>query len=349
MRHFSFITIVVSFTLHARNILVGHGESAPREIWNIFYTDPFNGDEVVGCYSEGCSIGSKEGESYVYACFFIDMDSGAIVFSDNNIKFLHSSCFFDQCSRNGVGGVINFVCQSSIVQHRFCTINATSNGKFGCHSYTFVTSNKQNIISDCSISLCSNEQDNGLNRMYYGNCGFYSSNSTKNRLEWGPGFYFTNADGPSTFNYSTFVDNNAKYNACIYCASNGIFYGNFCNFKNCTQGRSSYGIIHCNTELIFTDSTVVGPYGNGRAFSTSNNSAIFCIHNCNIDPYSTWSGSYTTSGIIKTGKTRVLSHFISYECHNIINHKFRNEDTEEKIYFHFEVLRAIANNTIFSS
>lgn len=292
-----------------------HEATAPRDIWYHFFSDSFDGNEFVGCYNNNCKIHLSASESYVYACLFLSMRSGAINFNQDNIKFLHSSCFFENCFRDDYGGAIYFKGSSSVIQHRFCSINASSNGKDGCNSYIYLSANKENIISECSISQCLPQKGPGLNRLAYGKCGFYSSNVTKNRIGWASGFDVYYADGPTTLNFSTFEGNHVNGNACIYLHSNGYFFAYNCNIKNCTQYSKSYGIIHCNTQLTLQSCSIIGPYGNGTAFSANENiNDIFYIYDCNIDPYSTYTGSYVTKGIIITKKFNLISHLSTYKC-----------------------------------
>lgn len=243
------------------------------------------------------------------------MTSGTITFGQHNIKFLHSACYFDSCSRTSHGGVIYFNCQSSIVQHRFCTIKPSiPDHQAGAHSYCYVSSNKQNIISECSTSQAFNEYIHGMNYNYYGNCRYHASNSSKNTIEQEVGFWCECADEPTKFNFSTFEDNIAYSYTCFYLHSNGKFYGDHCNFVKCTL-RNSDGIIYCNTELILSDSTIIGPYGSGNAFASGNTNTKFNIYNCNIDPFSTLNGIYTTSNIFQYHQTNALAFLSTYGCH----------------------------------
>lgn len=110
----------------------------------------------------------------------------------DNIKLLHSSCFFNKCSRYGPGGAIYLNGQSSIIQHRFCTTETKITSKEdGLYSYSYTSNNYinlRNYVIECSVSRCSQPSAYSLIFMRKGNCGIFSSNFSKNTVYQYSGF-----------------------------------------------------------------------------------------------------------------------------------------------------------------
>lgn len=169
-------------------------------------------------------------------CIFESMSNGAISFSKNNVKFLHSSCFFDFFSKNDHGGSIYFKGVSSIVQYRFCAINSSiTKDKYGAYAYTAVSSAQKNIVSESFISQCRKPDQSHTLHLGFGNCGISSSNFSKNLVNDHSAFSIWSGDGPTIINFSSFSDNHTTGNLCLVHAENGVFTDYLCNVKNCTQ------------------------------------------------------------------------------------------------------------------
>ena len=64
---------------------------------------------------------------------FRDYKASVISYSKDNAKIMHSECFFDSCSSSN-GAAVHIYCDSSIVQHRFCSHKCSASSA-GQHSF----------------------------------------------------------------------------------------------------------------------------------------------------------------------------------------------------------------------
>lgn len=266
--------------------------------------------------------------------------------NSNNIKFLHSCCFFEKSTRNSNGGAIYFQCQSSIVQHRFCTKYTYTTSGYGFHSYTDLKDNKidrQNYIVECSISSCSQISSSELLYFNYGNCGIFASNITKNDVNFYSGFYIENARGLALINFSTFEENDAKDCVCLnhHISPVGYYEDYMCNIVKNTQSGTFLGIIFANNDMTVKNCTVFGPYGKGKPFAKNGD---FAVINCHVDDITCYDnggpGIFSSSGIIFDKSQIILSHLSTYNCHahnslekNVINHNKNDLTCKENLSF----------------
>lgn len=250
------------------------------------------------------------------------MKSGSIRFSIDNIKFLHSLCFYDSCTNNDSGGAIYFKCNSSIVQHRFCTTNTytTKNNGFHCFTNLISGSNLNNLIVESTICNCIQQSLSNTVDLCYGNIGIYSSNISKNNASDTSGACIVSANGLGIINYSTFTENYAKE---FWCTNHRYttYKDYMCNYIGNSQSSSTYGCVYIvSGTLTVENCTVLGEYKSGSAF-LSNNAQLYVV-NCNIDKLSSFSnsngGTYSTSNIRITNSLNVLSHLSTYECEAVL-------------------------------
>lgn len=155
--------------------------------------------------------------------------------------------------------------------------------------------------------------------MYYGQCGIFNSNISKNSVYWFSGFSVSNAKGECTINFTTFKDNYAAEYICLYHRSSpeGSFKDYKCNIANNSQESKSYGIVHSYDEVTVENCTILGPYGNGKPFSFERaNKDSFFIINCHVDSLelATPGGTFSTSNIIFTSVLNTLSHLSTFKC-----------------------------------
>lgn len=237
---------------------------------------------------------------------------------------LHSSCFFDRCSKTGNGGAIYFAGTSSIVQHRFCTTSTTISSGNGFHSYTNCNNNNnnevyKNVLIDCSISQCDKQSSYHLISLYYGQCGIFNSNISKNSVKSFSGFSVSNAKGECMVNFTTFKDNYAAEWVCLYHIQSpeGSYKDYKCNIVNNSQGSKQYGIIHSHDEVTVENCTILGSYGNGKPFSKEYSTGCsFFIINCRVDSLelATSGGTFSTFNIIFTNVLNALPHLSTFKC-----------------------------------
>lgn len=275
-----------------------HKDEAPGDVWKQFYGDEFNG---------------TANEIYLYNVLFQSMPSGSIEITKDNYEFLHSMCIFYKCSKDDYGGAIHFECRSSIVQHRFCTIN-TYSIRQGFHSYTKLLDNdidRQNYIIESTISECRKQDQDDLIVIMYGNIGIFSSNISKNNASQRTCYALIFSKSLSVINFSTFEENYAALTACL---SHEI--GNYevykCNIVKNSVGSSDDATIYSDAEVTLRNCTILGPYGNGKPFI-----GPLSIVNCHVDNIefnSERGGTLSTSGIIFTDLQNNLAHFSTYKC-----------------------------------
>lgn len=89
-------------------------------------------------------------------------------------------------------GAIYLNGQNSIVQHQFCTTNTYITSGNGFQSYIDLKNNnelRQNYVIESSFSSCSQENCSNLMISYYGNIGLFSSNISKNTVNYYSGYY----------------------------------------------------------------------------------------------------------------------------------------------------------------
>lgn len=208
------------------------------------------------------------------------------------MKFLHSSCFFEKCSRNDNGGAIYFSCSGSIVQRLFCARGSslTKENCKGCFSYSSFTQamNTDNIITDCTISQCVDECSKGT--LYSGNNLLLNSNITNIRIVRYTAHCFARGNNETVVKYlnfekiqdpgilATFYNENLNsYYECCNVINNKdspIFLAFKSNriIKNCTiyhgntndkifagSGKYQINIINCTFDVQSRDFQVINP------------------------------------------------------------------------------------------
>lgn len=304
-------------------ILFLHNDNAPADIWNEFYERAYDGNKYTNC--ENCNVSAKQAAIYVYQSIYHDLSNGSISISSVQINFLHSSCFFDECFKKGKGGAIYFECESSIVQHRFCTTNTYIENSHGFHSFVNVGSNdfeKQNCIIESTIANC--KDLNSYSLIYSsGYFGLSSANFSHNQAYAYSDYTILSSDNPQKIkiNYSTFENNYAQSTTCLY-HSNGLheLYKN--NIVNNSQNQSIHGIIRAYAKSIVTIKicTILRQNGNGKLFSADNNGKLY-LQDCYVDSFD--ANVYTNEYDVATFRTNRalfnnslndLPHLSSFNC-----------------------------------
>lgn len=282
----------------------------PSDVWKQYYDQSYDGNKYENC--DNCIVYAFQNELYVYKGLFHELLSGSISVTSKDVKFLHSACFFDACSRNSNGGAIYFNCQSSIIQHRFCTFNTTVTDGEGFHSYSNLIDNNienKNYLIECSISSCSQPSKSYVAALYFGFCGVFSSNISNNHVYHFSGYAFTNVKGTSITNFSTLKDNYAEGYICAQHRNTALGDYNIyaSNFINNSQVMSILGTVNANDNMIITNCTFHGSYGNGKPFSTEG-SGIMIIKYCNVDIFECYTGgTFSTTFVFITKSLNVLS------------------------------------------
>ena len=91
------------------------------DVWDIYFTSPFEGDETRNC--QNCPISPGKGQYYLEECNFYNYNNRIINFNRiTNTFFLHNQCSFTNCISEQNGNCIYYTSNrsSSIVQRKFC-------------------------------------------------------------------------------------------------------------------------------------------------------------------------------------------------------------------------------------
>lgn len=118
-------------------------DDVPYDIWDKYYNDAFTGSKYVNCTN--CNVKFNADDIYIFSSVFSAFTSVAINLTKDDISFLHSNCFFKNCSndkKDTNGGAIFCNCNGSVIQHRFCStycsVSNTKDKSHGAHSYSSI-------------------------------------------------------------------------------------------------------------------------------------------------------------------------------------------------------------------
>lgn len=319
-------------------------DTAPQDVWDHYYHEK----AIKPNYNQETNhkISLENEKIFVYECSFISIADGAIKISNEKLKFLHSFCFFDSCSNNGNGGAIYFECDGSIVQDRFCSINESLNGNmlYGIHSYTSLSEkngNNLNIIVESCITQCGSANQFHTIRFSYGICGIFSTNVSKNSVEYVSGFMIKNPIGTCVINFSTFENNFADQNYCLYHDDSRSckFHDFLCNIINNKQDDSDGGcIVIDGKELTVENCTVLNKNTKGSVFYTKYHHPKLTIINCKLDIfkiYIQFQATTITSNNIIANELNPLHHISTRKCYVNIH----IEKSKLPQYFQMHTLR----------
>lgn len=304
----------------------------------MFYHEKYDGKKYNYC--KNCNISGINHKVYVFGSTFIGQTSGAISIICDDIKFLHSSCFFNRCSKARDGGAVQFAGNSSIIQHRFCTMNTVAFNGFHSRVDLGEKSEKDNFAIEFSISSCQNSENTDVIALIDGNCGIYSSNISKNLANIASGFGIAPSIPDSVINFSNFVNNIAPFGCCLFYlgVNKGRIRNYFCNVISNTQDSLAYGVINVVSEVYFNNCTILGPIGKrGKLFKVDRDGNITVV-NCNIDEYYSYTTNYpnnfiTTSNLIRTSSMQYLRHSFTFECNEKTQPLFQSEpDITEEVH-----------------
>lgn len=269
---------------------------------------------------------------FVYESTFIAQSFGAILLSDN-VKLLHSACFFSNCYRSDEhGGSVFYQGLQSVIQHRFCSTGCkVDKNRVGSHSYTRTNYYSKNYVLDSSISNCGTGIERGTLTFYNGYSWIYSSNVSKNYAAQASGAYIKNSISGEVTKFSTFEGNIASEYSCLYFTDGSARNRNILSniIKNSRLGKLRAIIVSILCKKIFENCTILGPYGKyPKTFDGD-----FDIINCNIDnDFSFTSTTPLMKNLVRTKSLYSLNHLSTYKCQAIILNiktKIKKMPTEE--------------------
>jgi hypothetical protein len=235
---------------------------------------------------------------HVSNCLFKSIAStgsgGALSCSDSVQYFLvESSSFFTCTANSGYGGAIYFsnTMNGQSVLHEVCgndCCSTTANCQF-VYTYVKDTSSSKNYANYSSIARCVNDNVNSWSTFYinYGKNCCPSVNVSMNKCGFGSGVYcYPYPDSnyvTCSFTYSSFADNNATLNNCIYFDRNNAQYEiKYCNIIRNIENSGNGGTIRVDGNMLIEGSCILENRAsyNFRADSTS---YTLTLSNCTVD------------------------------------------------------------------
>lgn len=203
---------------------------------------------------------------------------------------MHSSCLFENCSRNDNGGTIYFSCNGAIVQRRFCALKSytTKENCWGCYSYSYLIqdSKSSNTITECSVCHCEDNFSVGTIFSQYGNVALFSSNITNINIVKFNVHWIIDVTGEGKIKFSNFQNNFAKERITFGIKESSFLY-HCCNVINNTQFTNLRGTFYSENG-IFTiiNSTILHSSENGVTFASQLTYNLkYIIINCTLDAF----------------------------------------------------------------
>lgn len=321
-------------------LMVLHQESADTDPWEKYYGSPYYGTPIQS--QENPNVSSSD-SIYVKTCVFDSLSTGAITITDASFgfQFMHTNCFFKNCTRVGSGGAIQLSGSMRVVQHRFCAI-ACSHGlhelnltifkpcqtnEFGSFSYAKLDELSTNYVIEGTITRCENSESIHLIHHQDGVCGVTYSNFTKNLVNLDSGFWIAITHTTCEIKFTNVANSIATQYICI--GQSSIFgEGNFrdygCNIINNSQASKQWAAISVTAPISLESCTFI-PADPGELFFQSSSTGSFNFTDCHIDPAWISSHSDIPSGL-SPGTSLFKNKFtVLYECANT------NEEVDEEV------------------
>jgi hypothetical protein len=255
-------------------------------------------------------------------------DGGALFFSTSVQYLLIESSSFFSCKTSAIyGGAIYFSNTNSgeSVLHKVCgndccsTITESSNGQFALIYVNNIASRKNNI-NYSSIVRCVNENSGSsyIIRLYYGKICCPSLNMSSNKCQHTSGIICDNFKDSSyvmcSLLYSSFADNNAFGQICIFFDTSGAKYEmKCCNVLRNTQVSKTNGIIWTCGNSMIEDSCILENQAN-YIFFVQTSSYTITLSNCTVDKTSCNQYIIIQNTITKSF-IHGLSHISTRNCH----------------------------------
>jgi hypothetical protein len=265
--------------------------------WN----DYFSGNSITLTLSDEYSSTQTLSESNVYVinCLFNNFTSGsnggALSCTSATNLLVESSSFFSCKTSSDRGGAI-FLSNNGgqCVLHGICIIDCCSTyTSFSYYQFAYVRVNdgslSKNYINYSSIIRCINERTDSYYIMRLENAKICcpSVNISMNICQFYPGIttypYVDSSSVTCSISYSSFVDNNANGNTCIYLHRSGTKQEmKCCNILRNTQVSDSCGIIYSNTNSVIEDSCILENTATNIFYVPSSSYSI-TLSNCTVD------------------------------------------------------------------
>jgi hypothetical protein len=266
---------------------------------------------------------------YVLNCLFKEFTSGsnggALYCTSVTSLLIESSSFFSCKTSSNRGGAIYFSnSNSQCVLYGVCGYDCCSTYAGGSsYQFAFIYVNdgplSKNYVNYSSISRCVNERKDSGHILELGkgkNC-CPSINISMNKCQRKSGitcYPFTDSNS-FTFScsYSTFVNNNAPGDICLYFNKGGSKYEmKCCNILRNSQGTTSNGIIYATGNTMIKDSCILENTATCIFYVTSPSYSI-TLSNCTVDK-TTNNRNLIIQNIVNKSFIHGLNHLSTQNC-----------------------------------
>jgi hypothetical protein len=270
---------------------------------------------------------------YISNCLFnkctSGSDGGALCCSTSVIFLLiESSSFFSCKTSSQYGGAIYFVNTNNgqCVLHGVCGYDCyttyTSSWAYFQFVYIEVKDDvsSKNYVNYSSIVRCVNERAKSQDtlRLKNGKICFQTANVSMNKCQYYSGILtYPSLDSSSvtcSFMYSSFADNNAFVEICIYFWRENAKYDiKCCNILRNTQGTNSNGLIYAPGNLMIEGSCILENNANYIFYVWS--SYTITLSNCTVDK-TTNNKNLITQNTVTKSFILGLHHMSTQNCHS---------------------------------
>jgi hypothetical protein len=296
-----------------------------RNAWNDYFT---GGPTLIQSKEYGTRPTLSGTSVHVSNCLFRSITSGshggALSITSVTYFLAESSSFFSCNSSSSYGGAIYFhnTNNGQCVFHGVCGYDCFANAH-GQFSYVYVKNDatSKNYVIYSSISRCLNVNSNsyGIVHPVFGKVCCTSINVSKNKCKYRTGIYCNPYYDPNSvtclLSYSTFADNYATSQICIYLCSSGLKHEiKSCNILRNTQVSSSDGIIYTSGNLVIEDSCILENSANYIFYSTSSSYTI-TLSKCTVDKTLN-NGYLTIQNTVTKSFILTLNHMSTQNCHS---------------------------------
>jgi hypothetical protein len=308
--------VILTFKLHTRTS------------WNDYFTGSpattLNSTEYTSRQTPSVS------SVYVFNCLFnkctISSGDGGALYLSTSVTyfFVESSSFFSCKTNSGQGGAIymyNSNCLQSVLYSVCC--NNCSSTNIGLFARIVIknAASSNNYVNYTSIVRCSGVGTGSQCTLYIDSGKIYcpSLNMSMNKAPKYSGIiYGPSVDSSSVtslLSYSTFADNSASKDNCIWCNRGGAIYEiKCCNIIRNTQVSASYGIIFARGNLAIEDSCILENAAT-YIFYQESTSYTITLSNCTVDT-TTYNRNIIIQNTVTKGFIHGMNHISTQNCHS---------------------------------
>jgi len=298
------------------------------------WDDYFNGTSIQTLLSGEHKTRQTPPYSNVYVLnslfneFTSESDGGALYCDSATSLLIEFSSFFSCKTSSSQGGAIYFInYNSQCVLYGVCGYDCystyTSDPSYYQFAIIYVNENalSKNYINYSSISRCVNERTNSYHMLELGNGKICcpSFNMSLNKCQgYSTITCYPFADSNSftcLCSYSTFVDNNAPREVCIYFGGPGSNHKmKYCNILRNTQGDTSNGLILAKANSVIEYSCILENAAT-YIFYVYSSSYSITLSSCTVDT-TTNNQNLTIQNTVTKSFILGLNHLSTQNCNS---------------------------------